>query len=72
MPDILEPPKSRWHRRYFHSRVLLMILLVIILIIGFLMPNGALKAGLLIVLISYLIHLIMDSKTPAGLPLWDR
>ncbi len=73
LPDVLEPPKSKWHRKFFHSKILLIIILfAILIVIGFPWLNGALKAGLLIVLISYLSHLIMDSRTPAGLPFLNR
>ena len=73
LPDILEPPKSRWHRKRYHSKVLLLIIIItIILVIGLPWFNGAFMVGLLIVLISYLCHLIMDSSTPAGLPFWNR
>ena len=73
LPDILEPPKSIWHRKFFHSRMILIMTLLIIMVV-FALPwlNGAIKTGLLIVSFSYLSHLIMDSRSPAGLPRWDN
>jgi inner membrane protein len=73
LPDILEPPKSRWHRKIFHSKILL-ILIVFITLIVFVLPwvDVLIKVGLIIVLFSYLGHLLMDSLTPAGLPFWKR
>ncbi|MCP4581765.1 MAG: hypothetical protein GY839_09105 [candidate division Zixibacteria bacterium] len=69
LPDILEPPTSRWHRKLWHSKkmIMYMALLVLVLLIIPLLKDS-MKAGIVIVLISYLIHLILDSRTPAGLP----
>ncbi len=72
LPDILDPPFSRKHRRFAHSKVLFMIMLVLYLVTLFSIIYGSIYDILGIwaihfFLLGYLSHLIMDSFTPAGL-----
>jgi inner membrane protein len=72
LPDIIEPPRNRRHRKFFHSLVLLVLLLVFLhnaytlLLIG--SPADEVTIGLFFAGVGYASHLILDALTPAGLP----
>lgn len=73
LPDKIEKPTSIWHRKFWHSRVLLGIIIISIPIIIFVhFLRGPIKGGLIILLGSYALHLWMDSRTEAGLPIFNR
>ena len=64
LPDIIEPGYSIKHRRFFHSKVLLFILIMCeIYLVGY-------EEYLIFVLIlGYIFHLLLDSTTRRSLPL---
>ena len=70
-PDVVEPPVSWKHRKFFHSWSLLGIL--VILGIGLFLvviSSGNSVVYLLLGFVSgYSAHLIADATTPMGLPL---
>lgn len=70
MPDILDPPFTKRHRRYAHSKILLLLFLIITLItivLIFLNRDRLILWLIYYFLIGYISHLILDSFTPAGL-----
>lgn len=69
LPDILEPPLHRRHRRFFHSRVTLAAaaLFLVMLDSGESLDDEQ-KAAVRALVLAYLSHLLMDSTTPMGLP----
>lgn len=59
VPDILEPPKSRHHRKFFHSYAVLILLSAFsIYSIAVIPSNGILFV--LFIMLGYLSHLILD------------
>jgi inner membrane protein len=68
LPDIIEPPRSPFHRKFFHSRLFfkLLFLGLIILFIASLNENKYYWAFFLV--LGYLTHLIFDAIIPKGLP----
>ena len=70
LPDVLEPPLNRRHRKFFHSMFTLGAAAA-----GFsrIDKNDALddeeKAFLKGLLVAYMSHLAMDSRTRKGIPL---
>lgn len=70
MPDILEPPTNRFHRKFFHSFTTLASLCVIVQKIESRDDYSAgFKAMVRSSLLAYMTHLLLDSRTPMGLPL---
>jgi len=72
LPDILEPPRNKFHRKFFHSVFLLMIILVFLVktyqeIISGNYENMILTCYFFIGS-GYASHLFMDSITHNGLP----
>lgn len=69
LPDILDPPFSRHHRAFAHSRILFYILIVIWMITLFTLLNdpSLIIWILYFFLLGYISHLALDSRTPAGL-----
>ncbi|MGM0509847.1 MAG: metal-dependent hydrolase [Thermoplasmatota archaeon] len=72
LPDILDPPFSRKHRRFAHSKVLFVIMLILYMVTLFSITYRSMNDELGIwaihfFLLGYLSHLILDSFTPAGL-----
>ena len=67
LPDILEPPTSRWHRAFFHSKRCLKCVLVLA-IVGWAIGMQSGNYTLLFAALGYLVHLLEDATTKAGLP----
>lgn len=72
LPDILDPPTDWRHRKFFHS-VVMAVALVIFLVLLYkkqvLIENEDLKRFLKYLGIGYGVHLVQDACTPMGLPL---
>ena len=68
-PDWFEPGTNRRHRGFFHSRIMLIILIVLVIFIQ-LAGLGSHYLDLLatVFCFGYISHLLLDSLTPAGLP----
>ena len=70
LPDILEPPTNRFHRKFFHSFTTLGTSAAVLASVH---DNpeldGDTKSLTKALLASYMSHLVMDSRTPMGLPL---
>ncbi len=69
LPDILDPPFTKYHRYYAHSKI---VLIVLIILWGFslfilLIEENMIGWFIHFLLIGYISHLILDSFTPAGL-----
>ena len=70
IPDILDPPFTKRHRRYAHSKILFFIFIILLGITSILILIQNLNLILWTIyyfLIGYISHLILDSITPAGL-----
>ncbi len=70
IPDILDPPFTKHHRRYAHSKILLLIFLTlscITVILIYFQRDNFMLWFIYYFLIGYISHLILDSLTPAGL-----
>jgi len=70
IPDILDPPFTKRHRRYAHSKILFFIFIILIGITSILISfqsNNLILWSIYYFLIGYISHLILDSFTPAGL-----
>ena len=68
LPDIIEPAKHPFHRKYFHGKRFLKILsitLIITLILGIFINQFL---YLTFLALGYILHLALDSTTPFGLP----
>lgn len=70
MPDILEPPTNRYHRKLFHSAATLAAAVLVLERIerreDF---RSGVKAAARSAMLAYMTHLLLDSRTPMGLPL---
>ena len=72
IPDILDPPFTKGHRRYAHSKALLLLFIIflfITIILIYLRKQNLVLWIIYYFLIGYISHLFLDSFTPAGL--WD-
>ena len=71
LPDILEPPTNRYHRKFFHSVTVLGAVVYFLAnledLTGFTGKDITTARSLLI---AYLSHLLLDSRTPMSLPLF--
>lgn len=69
LPDKLDPPFSSKHRRFAHSKILLLFLIVITLFTLYLLSTEENLGlwSLYYFLLGYISHLFLDSLTPAGL-----
>ena len=71
LPDILEPPKSPKHRKFFHSVFMLFLVFSSCFVISFVLvpryDNVFIAYPLLGIFTGYLSHLLLDSTTKAGL-----
>ncbi|MFP4006371.1 MAG: metal-dependent hydrolase [Candidatus Hadarchaeia archaeon] len=70
LPDILDPPFTKKHRRYAHSKILLVIfstLLLFTVVLIFIKREKIILWPIYYFLIGYISHLVLDSFTPAGL-----
>lgn len=68
LPDIFEPPTHWEHRGFFHSRMALKwvgIILLITALTGLLFYQFYIASGFFL---GYFVHLLADATTPAGLP----
>jgi len=72
LPDLIEAPRNRLHRKFFHSLLFLAILLFFLnqtylnlLIAG---PADEVTIGIFFAGAGYASHLVLDALTPAGLP----
>jgi inner membrane protein len=72
LPDIIEPPRNRRHRKFFHSLVFLALLLAFMHNTYALLLTGGLADevafGLFFAVAGYVSHLILDALTPSRLP----
>lgn len=72
LPDMIEPPRNRRHRKFFHSLLFLALLLIFLdktytgLLTGSLADE--ITFGLFFAGAGYVSHLVLDALTPAGLP----
>lgn len=70
LPDILEPPTNRFHRKFFHS---VTFLSYSIALFASIYQNDKLdreqRAVSLSLVLAYMSHLLLDSRTPMSLPL---
>ncbi len=69
LPDILDPPFTKRHRFFAHSKFLLYVLVIMWVISLFiLLKDPNLSVWLVyFFLLGYISHLLLDSLTPAGL-----
>jgi membrane-bound metal-dependent hydrolase YbcI (DUF457 family) len=69
LPDILDPPITSRHRKYAHSKILLLSFFIIWLIVLFSLKSSwnVGKASIFFFITGYLSHLVLDSFTSAGL-----
>ncbi len=69
LPDIIDPPFTKKHRRFAHSKALLFILLIlwIISLTAILNENSLGVLSVYYFLLGYISHLSLDSLTPSGL-----
>ncbi|MPM75281.1 hypothetical protein SDC9_122273 [bioreactor metagenome] len=73
LPDIIEPPRNRRHRKFFHSFLCLALMLLFLqntytgLITGGLVDE--VTFGIFFTGIGYASHLLLDALTPARLPI---
>ncbi|AAM05592.1 predicted protein [Methanosarcina acetivorans C2A] len=72
LPDLIEPPRNRRHRKFFHSLLFFALLLLYLnrtylslLTAG---PADEVTIGLFFAGAGYASHLALDAFTPAGLP----
>jgi len=73
LPDLLEPANNPYHRKFFHSIMLfLMISYINQKLIGNSNLNGDAKLSLSLLNVGYLSHLILDSSTYMGLPFFNE
>lgn len=72
LPDMIEPPRNRHHRKFFHSLLCLSLLLLFLNQTYLSLLSGGLADevtfGLFFAGAGYASHLVLDSLTPAGLP----
>jgi inner membrane protein len=72
LPDIIEPPRNRHHRKFFHSLVCLVLLLLFLnqTYLSLLTAGQAdeITLGFFFAGAGYASHLVLDALTPAGLP----
>jgi len=70
LPDLLEPPLNRFHRKFFHSFTTLGATAASLGAIDAAdTMDGEQKAFYKSLVVAYMSHLAMDSRTPMGLPL---
>ncbi|MBS3816125.1 MAG: metal-dependent hydrolase [Candidatus Thermoplasmatota archaeon] len=69
IPDILDPPFSRRHRAFAHSKVLLYLFIIIwtVSLFTLLTDPNLIIWFVYFFLLGYISHLALDSLTPAGL-----
>ncbi len=71
LPDIIEPPKSPNHRKFFHSVFILFFVFSACFVISFVLvtryDNVFIAYPLLGLFTGYFSHLLLDSTTKAGL-----
>ncbi|MFP3871392.1 MAG: hypothetical protein ACOC55_03340 [Candidatus Natronoplasma sp.] len=69
LPDILDPPFTSHHRAFAHSKALLLVFTLawLIALYVLLVGRSTMIWGLYFFLSGYISHLLMDSRTPAGL-----
>ncbi len=69
LPDIIDPPFTKKHRRFAHSKALLFVLLVLWIISLTALLNRD-PLGIIVLyyfVLGYISHLALDSLTPSGL-----
>lgn len=82
LPDLLEPPRGGHHRKFFHSVLsLILVLLFFTYIYAEVLtanPGDGVAFGLFFAAAGYASHLLRDAFTPARIPLlglvhfWDE
>ena len=72
LPYMIEPPRNRRHRKFFHSLVFLVLLLAFLDNAYTLLLTGGLTAEVDFCLffagVGYASHLVLDALTPSRLP----
>ncbi|WP_440948315.1 metal-dependent hydrolase [Methanosarcina sp. T3] len=72
LPDLIEPPRNRRHRKFFHSLLCLALLLLYLnqtyLSLLTAVPADEVTIVLFFSGTGYASHLVLDALTPAGLP----
>lgn len=72
LPDLIEPPRNRSHRKFFHSLLCLALLLLYLnqIYLDILTSGQAdeVTLGIFFAGAGYASHLVLDALTPAGLP----
>lgn len=69
LPDILEPAFNPRHRQFFHSVSMSILIIYVMYKINESEMSESNKIALISFCSSYMSHLVLDSTTPAGLPL---
>jgi membrane-bound metal-dependent hydrolase YbcI (DUF457 family) len=69
LPDILEPASNPHHRKFFHSKTTAVATAIAGKKAILSKQNPILKSALVGAAAGYGSHLVLDSKTPKGLPL---
>ncbi|WP_148705599.1 metal-dependent hydrolase [Methanosarcina siciliae] len=72
LPDLIEPPRNRRHRKFFHSLLCLALLLLYLnqTCLSLLTAGTVdeVTIGIFFAGAGYASHLVLDALTPAGLP----
>jgi inner membrane protein len=72
LPDMIEPPRNRRHRKFFHSLLFLALLLAFLENTYTLLLTGGLVDEVNFCLffagVGYASHLVLDALTPSRLP----
>lgn len=68
-PDLFEPPTTRFHRNFFHSKIMV-IIMVVVTLIAWAKTGGTSNDAYFVMAfgMGYVSHLLMDSRTYMGLP----
>ena len=73
LPDVIEPSKNKFHRKFFHSIFLLVIIFVFLIMTYKELISGNFENSILtcyfFIGCGYVSHLLMDVITRNGLPL---
>lgn len=72
-PDLMEPALSYKHRRFFHSKLFLVILSAIVIFIIYLLFNNSTEELIILAgafILGIIVHLLADATTKMGLPRW--
>ncbi len=70
LPDVLDPPFSKHHRFVAHSKILFYLLLITLFYSLYILLTdpSLLFWSIYFFILGYISHLVLDSRTAAGLP----